>query len=154
MGIDKAYELIETITADGTAIVERTQEPDGTPYNFVAVKATITSPKALSDAKTVYARVFCGQISNSTFSSFKENSNYFLRATYTWEKKHNIIAGIVNVPTNIYSEQDKYGGDYSSARIVPDVIVADENFTKLKVYSTNNQPVPAGFLIQIYGVRA
>ena len=154
MGIDKAYELIETITADGTAIVERTQEPDGTPYNFVAVKAMITSPKALSDTKTVYGRIFCGQISNSTFSLFEANSNYFLRATYTWEKKHNIIAGIVNVSTYIYGAQDGYGGDYSSARIIPDVIVADENFTKLKVYSVNNQPVPAGFLIQIYGVRA
>lgn len=154
MGVDKAYELIETITADGTAIVERTQEPDGTPYNFVAVKATITSPKALSDRKIVYARIFCGQISSSTFSSFEANSNYFLRATYTWEKKHNIIAGTVNVSTNIYNTQDESGGDYSSARIIPDVIVADENFTKLKVYSINNQPVPAGFLIQIYGVRA
>lgn len=154
MGIDKAYELIETITTDGTAIVERAQEPDGTPYNFVAIKVVITSPKALSDIKTIYARIFCGQRSNATYSSFKANSNYFLRATYTWEKKHNIVTGIVNETTYIYTAQDLDGGDFASSRITPDVIVADGNFAKLQVYSINNQPIHAGFLIQIYGVRA
>ena len=154
MGVDKAYELIESITTDGTGIVERTQEPDGTPYNFVAVKVAITSPKALSSKQILYARVFFGQISNATYSTFNESSNYFMRAIYTLEKRNKIIAGTVNVPTNIYGRQDELGGDYSSARIIPDVIVTDENFTKLQVYGINKQPIPAGFLIWIYGVRA
>lgn len=154
MGVDKPYELIEEITADGAAIVERTQESDGTPYNFVAIKVAITSPKNLSENKTVYARIFCGEYTCSTFSPYKANVAYFCRATYTWRKENGAIIGAVNIPTAIYNAQDKNGGDFSDARIMPDVVIADENFTKLRVYSKNATPLPAGFLIQIYGVRA
>lgn len=154
MGIDKAYELIEEITTDGAAIVERTQESDGTPYNFVAIKVAITSPKNLSDSQTVYAVIFCGEKSIGTYSMFRNNVNYFCRATYTWKKENNVVTGNMSVPTYIYAPQGGNGGDYSGAKITPDVVVADENFTKLKVFIDDNMPIAAGFLIQIYGVRA
>ena len=99
MGIDKAYELIEEITTDGAAIVERTQESDGTPYNFVSIKVAITSPKNLSDSQTVYAVVFCGETSIGTYSMFRNNVNYFCRATYTWKKENNVVTGNMSVPT-------------------------------------------------------
>lgn len=154
IGIDKPYELIEKITTDGVAIVERTQEPDGTPYNFVAIKVAITSPKKLSASQTVYGRMFFGKQSIGTYSMFKANFDYFFRATYTWEKDNSIVTASMNEPTIIYAAQDKNGGDYSIAKITPDVFITDENFTKLLAYSSNNTPLPAGFLIQIYGVRA
>ena len=154
IGILGDYELIEEITTDGAAIVERTQEPDGTPYNFVAIKVAITSPKKLSSLQTVYARIFFGEKSDGTYSVYRENLDYFYRATYTWKKENNVITGNLNRPTIIYAPQGEDGGDYSEAKITPDVIVADENFTKLKVYLVNDTPIPAGFLIQIYGVRA
>ena len=154
MGIDKPYELIEEITTDGAAIVERTQESDGTPYNFVAIKVAITSPKNLSNVQTVYARIFCGEKSIATYSMYQDNIDYFCRATYTWKKENNVVTGNVSSPTIIYAPQGGNGGDYSEAKITPDVVVADENFTKLKVFLNNNVPIPAGFLIQIYGVRA
>lgn len=54
MGIDKAYELIETITTDGTAIVEREVEPNGTPYNFSHAIAIVTSPKNMESAAYIF----------------------------------------------------------------------------------------------------
>ena len=154
MGVGKPYELIEEITVDGETIVERTQELDGTPYNFVAIKVVITSTKNLSEDKVLYARIFCGEVASSTFSTYKANVDYFCRATYTWRKENDAIIGTVNVPTRIYGDQNKPGGDFSDARITPNVVIVDENFTKLRVYSQNVTPLPAGFLIQIYGVRA
>lgn len=154
IGVDKAYELIEEITTDGTAIVERTQESDGTPYNFVAAKVSITSPKNLPAKQILYARVFFGEESNATYSTYTDNSNYFYRVTYNWKRENNVLTGSVNNPTIIYNAQDKNGGDYSETKTIPEVIIANENFTKLRVYAVNNAPVPAGFLIQIYGVRA
>lgn len=154
MGFDKAYKLIESIATDGMTIVERTQEPDGTPYNFVAVKAVITSPKNLPDAQTLYARIFFGEKSNTTYSVYNKNSNYFQRVIYTWKTENNVLTGIINVPNIIYGDQDTGSGDYSQAKVISDVIIANENFTKVRVYAINNSPIPAGFLIQIYGVRA
>lgn len=54
MGVDKAYELIESITTDGTAIVEREAEPNGTPYNFSRAIVVITSPKNMESTSTVF----------------------------------------------------------------------------------------------------
>lgn len=154
MGIDKPYELIESIMTDEPAIVERTQEPDGTPYNFVAVKTSITAPKKLPANVTMYARIFFGEESNSTYSMYKENYAYFNRATYTWKRENNVLTGIVNKSAAIYNLQGENGGDYMETRTIPEVIMINENFTKLKFYAANNLPIPAGFLIQIYGVRA
>lgn len=41
------YELIETITLEENMVVERAQEPDGTPYNMRAVKFVLTSSGAV-----------------------------------------------------------------------------------------------------------
>lgn len=43
---EKEWELIETITVeeDGVKILERTQEPDGTPYNFKKVMVYVYHP--------------------------------------------------------------------------------------------------------------
>ena len=154
MGVDKPYELIESITTDGISIIERSQEPDGTSYNFVAIKVSITSPKNLSAVQTVYARIFFGEQSNATYSMYRENLDYFYRSTYTWKKENNVVTGNVNIPTIIYATQGGNGGDYAETRMIPEVVIANGNFTKLKIYTANNMPISAGFLIQIYGVRA
>lgn len=154
MGVDKAYELIESFITDGTATsIERVQESGGTPYNFVSVKVAITSPKNLSAEQTVYAMMFCGGQGVGTYSTYMGNLDYFYRATYTWTKENGAITGIVNTPTIIYADQDKNGGDYSPMKVTPDVAIASENFTRLRLYCMNGT-IPAGFLIQIYGVRA
>ena len=154
MGVDKAYELIESFITDGTATsIERVQEPDGTPYNFVSVKVAITSHKNLSAEQTVYVMMFAGGQGVGTYSTYMGNLDYFYRATYTWTKENGAITGIVNTPTIIYTDQDKNGGDYSPMKVTPDVAIASENFTRLRVYCMNGT-IPAGFLIQIYGVRA
>ena len=85
---------------------------------------------------------------------YQEKLDSFFRATYTWKKENNVITSNVNRPTIIYAPQDRNGGDYSEARMIPEVLIADENFTKLQIYAINGMPMPAGFLIQIYGVRA
>lgn len=156
MGIDKAYKLIDTITTDGTSIVERSQEPDGTAYNFTAIKVVITSPKNLSANETIYVRAFCGGLSAGSYVAFGANANYYKRSTFTWRIENSTITAYAAKPTILYSAQNNNGCDYSEVVMTPDVIVANGNIAKCMVYcgSTSNvTPMSAGYLIKIYGVR-
>ena len=57
-----------------------------------------------------------------------------------------------NVKLSMRIEQQLCSVESDCQRI--DVLVSDENFTKLRVCLTNDVPISAGFLIKIYGVRA
>lgn len=54
------YELIETITMAEEATLERTQEPDGTPYNFKRVMVLFKHPT--NSTGNVYGRYYCGAV--------------------------------------------------------------------------------------------
>lgn len=156
MGIDKAYVLIETITTDSTSIVERSQEPDGTAYNFTDIKIVITSPKNLSANETIYARAFCGGQSSGSYATFGANAGYYKRSTFTWRIENNTIIAYATKPTILYSAQYNNGCDYSEVVMTPDVIVVNGNIAKCMVYCgsiSNAAPMSAGYLIKIYGVR-
>lgn len=157
MGVGKAYELIEVITTDGTSIVERSQEPDGTAYNFTAIKVVITSPKNLPASETIYARAFCGGQSTGSYVAFGENANYYKRSTFTWRIENSTIIAYATKPTILYSAQNNNGCDYSEVVMTPDVIITNGNIAKCMVYCGsigNATPMSAGYLIKVYGVRA
>ena len=46
------YELIETITLEESAVINRTQEPNGTPYNFAAVRIKGVTETGNTDSYT------------------------------------------------------------------------------------------------------
>lgn len=157
MGVDKAYELIDTITTDGTSIIERSQEPDGTSYNFTAIKVVITSPKNLPASETIYARGFLGGQSTGSYVSFGANVGYYKRSTFAWRIENSAVIAYATKPTILYSAQNNNGCDYSEIVMTPDVIVTNGNIAKCMVYcgsTSNATPMSAGYLIKVYGVRA
>lgn len=61
MGIPGDYELIEEITLTEEVSVDRTQEPDGTPYIFTGMLVVFTSPGISAD-KAISQSVYAGNI--------------------------------------------------------------------------------------------
>ena len=69
MGVDKAYELIEEITLAEDSTVERSTEPDGTPYNFAAIMLRAEFPA--SDKKgNIFITYNVGNIDTDILSYF------------------------------------------------------------------------------------
>lgn len=155
MGIDKAYELIESITSDGTAIVERTQEPDGTPYNFSRVKVVVTSPKNMESAIYIYGYISSGGAIQSSPAMFTKDSPYYIRAMYSADVANGIMSYTSTDASIVYSNNQAQGDtDASGVNQSPTLLFTSNNIDKIRVYAFGTTAAPAGFLIQIYGVRA
>lgn len=155
MGIDKAYELIESITTDGTAIVERTQEPDGTPYNFSRVKVVVTSPKNMESAIYIYGYISSGGAIQSSPAMFAKDSPYYSRAMYSADVANGIMSYTSTDASIVYSNNQAQGDtDASGVNQSPTLLFTSNNIDKIRVYAFGTTAAPAGFLIQIYGVRA
>ena len=155
MGVDKAYELIEEIATDGSAIIERTQEPDGTPYDFEKVIVVVTSPKQMGASVTVHVSFFTDNTSLSSYAIFPANKNYFYRSSYVGEIRNSILEYRSVEASIIYgSAQGGGSGDTSSLKQSATLRFASSNITRVQCFGLNSTVLPAGFLIQIYGVRA
>lgn len=155
MGVDKAYELIESIMTDGTAIVERTQEPDGTPYNFSRVKVAVTSPKNMESAIYIYGYISSGGAIQSSPAMFAKDSPYYSRAMYSADVANGIMSYTSTDASIVYSNNQAQGDtDASGVNQSPTLLFTSNNIDKIRVYAFGTTAAPAGFLIQIYGVRA
>lgn len=155
MGVDKAYELIEEITTDGAAITERTQEPDGTPYDFEKVMVVVTAPKQMEASVTAYVRFYVDNVYLSSYTIFPANKDYFYRGLYVGEIRNSILEYRSVEASIIYSStQDSGGGDASAIYQSATPCFTSSNITKVHCFALNATAVPAEFLIQIYGVRA
>lgn len=155
MGIDKAYELIESISADGTAIVEREAEPNGTPYNLSHAIVVVTSPKNMESEITIYTHMSTGDAIQYSFAVFPKNVAYFRRAMYSAEVRNGIIFYTSTIATNVYGNlQDKGNTDTGQIAQSPTLKFTNNNIKKIKIAGANTSAIAAGFLIQIYGVRA
>ncbi len=155
MGIDKPFELIEEITADGEAIVERTLEPDGSPYDFKKVMVVVTAPKQMEASVTAYAQIFAGNTVLSSYLVFAANQAYFRRGLYAAEVKNGILE-FKSVESAIVYSATQGGGSGDASTVYQSVTpcFVSSNITKVRCFGYNTTALPAGFLIQIYGVRA
>ena len=144
---DGVYELIETITLDEDMVIERTQEPDGTPYNFtrLAIKGVTTAANAQGgNCETrckdrVIGLFYIGGFSNNTGSRYmlyecmQDGAGYWKTDAVSWN-------------TNQYSAT--YLSSYYSHRLTrPVKSYPDINSLKTPI-------LPAGTKIEIWGVRA
>ena len=154
MGVDKAYELIESITTDGTAIVEREAEPNETPYNFSHVIVVVTSPKNMESESTLYAHISTGDANQYAFAVFPKNVAYFRRTMYSADIRNGILSYASTVAVNVYGDlQDQGNTDVGNIAKSPTLKFTSNNIKKIQVTGAKATAVPAGFLIQIYGVR-
>lgn len=155
MGVDKAYELIESITTDGTAIVEREAEPNGTPYNLSHVIVVITSPKNMESESILYTHISTEDANQYTYVVFPKNIAYFRRAMYSAEVRNGIMFYESTNAINVYGNlQDQGNTDTAQITQSPTLKFTNNNIKKIKVNGLNTTAIAAGFLIQIYGVRA
>ena len=155
MGVDKPYELIESITTDGTAIVEREAEPNRTPYNLSHAIVVVTSPKNMESESTIYTHISTGDAAQYSFAVFPKNVAYFRRAMYSAEVKNGIIFYASTIAINVYGNlQDQGNTDIGQITQSPTLKFTNNNIKKIQVNGANTSAIAAGFLIQIYGVRA
>nr|DAO60147.1 MAG TPA: nucleoid-associated protein [Caudoviricetes sp.] len=155
MGVDKAYELIETITTDGTTVIQRAAEPNGTPYNFSRAIVVVTSPKNMESSSYVYVFMAAGDVNQSSYAVFGENIAYFKRAMYSADVTNGILSYRSTDAMTVYGDIQGQGStDAGNITQSPTLTFTVNNIKSIQVYNINFSAVPSGFLIQIYGVRA
>lgn len=153
----KPFELIEEITlSEDTQKIVRTIEPSGTPYNFKKIVVLITSPKTDEViTRTVYTRIYCGSEAPASYIAFTSNSKYFKRAAWRMQIENSELRYSTVDCTFVYGNaQNAQGGDSVTYKEKPTCNIVTDNISKIEIYCSSNEYVPAGFLIQVYGVRA
>lgn len=142
IGLDKPYELIEEITTDGTSIIERNVEPDGTPYNFKAIFIEINSKLDNVDGYNLYLTWENVGRTPIWIDKITGNTNIYTKIAY-------VEALLINELWHVSYRQhttDNYITNVQE-KIVPD---AAGNITKFGI----SKAITAGVKLKIYGVRA
>ena len=155
MGIDKAFELIEEIESDGNGIIERTVEPNGAAYSFSQVLCVVTAPKNIDDEVNIYVVASSGNYTTSSYVYFPPSSPYFRRAQYN-AKIANGLLTFATTDAMISYGDSLYNGstDAGKVNMSPTAYLVSAPISKVRMYNTAQTNIPAGFLFQIYGVRA
>lgn len=145
MGVDKEYEVIETITVMDEEIrsIERTIEPNGTNYNFKVVYLHCIVPKA-EQSGFMYTYIN-GNIHAPMQGSISNAGSTFGQAMA--ECKYGMIEGYGMGARDI-------GTSASKVRYLTSVNVpgGHKNINSLKISSTVSMPINT--VIKIWGVRA
>ena len=142
---DKKFELIEEITlTENTALIERTTEPDGTPYNFESlfIETTLSNSAALTSRSIL-------KINNILYaapSTILNTANPTYAALRLF-KVYNLHEWTPSIGTT-NSTQYLYSSIYGTNRLN-----FYEPITSLQFYLYNIN-MEAGSIIKIYAVRA
>ena len=133
--VNKPYELIEEFTLTEASNFVRTQEPDGTVYNFkeVAIDINYGEKVAATNRIVINLRNFEESVSNAV-----KYSVYRL-----WIK---------NGVFNLSSTNGAYRGLGTAVNSFSDITLANEYITSINLSRENGYPV--GTIFKIYGVRA
>lgn len=159
MGTDGDYVLIESLKlAEATQIFERNSEPDGTPYNLIALKVIVKFiPGQASGGLYFYAHRSSGSIiaggASERIRMLSADSNQAYRSTAVVDVKP--LFGLYDCTISQGYQGDAMkvtraaNGAYqlSSAEIK----IAKFDFN---LFGDGNLPIIAGTEISIYGVRA
>lgn len=143
------YVLIETITTEETIAIARTEEPDGTPYNFTAVTLRIkkAAGAALSDYISMYVQI------GPTTAKVQPLFNV---STSSTDEQWCYCA--VHQNRGVWERERSDGWSAYNSTITPMYVkipsfdvpaVSGENITKV-----GGASVPAGLTIEIWGARA
>jgi hypothetical protein len=150
--VDKAikggsYELIETITVEeGVAAISRTQEPDGTPYNFKRLTLKTACPKYTASNVNASVRI------NKDFGTYIMNM-ITTSERYGWCEVE-IISGYLRATS--FSQSSIYAVNTLQVQGLNDINryrTEAINSLLLQVNGTGNV-LPSGSTIEIWGVRA
>lgn len=149
MGIDKPFELIETIKidTDDIGIIKRDVEPDGTPYNFESMMVRVTSfgTNMSGLLRCIYAHL----TDESKFDfeySWISNSMVFNDSYLLCEKRNGLW-----ITSNILSHTNGIArGYYAQPRFLN---IDKKTITGVNIYFYESNFI-VGTEIKIYGVRA
>ena len=154
---EKEWEHIETITVeeDGIKVIERNQEPDGTPYNFKKMMFFIHHPVTTNEGKTglkLYRETIDGlsaYLGSGTASLRKEG---FTDSVYYAEVIKDILYGHCATALksgNEYDASSAYIGNF-----VPRKLVKINAIEYVQYRSLNSFTLPIGTTFEIYAIRA
>lgn len=145
MGIDKPYELIETITiSEETRSLERNLEPDGTAYNFRKMYVNIITPQA-KEAGFLYS-YFNNILVGSSMKSILNDPKGGIAQIYA-HVADGFLDGYGVGAVN--SGASSYLGRYVTSLNVPSGISA---ISSMQIWATVDIPINTN--IKIYGRRA
>lgn len=140
------YELIETITTEEEIAIVRTEEPNGTPYNFVAVALRVKKKEGMRlNTVSMTAHIGTNRVQPLYLTSTNKTEelwSYCEVRQYKglWERERAQGWSIKNnTETPFYVKLPEFDNP----------VVDGENITKISSAS-----VPAGLTIEIWGVRA
>lgn len=157
MGVDKSYELIEEfVLEEDVTLIKRTTEPDGTTYNFTACAVLLTAPKTEYNRTTIYTNFYCGVVSNKGYVIHAQNTKYYKRSKQEAKIENGVLRYSSVTPTFVYSD-DQYisASEIQSHSETATIILVSSNIDRIDIQATDNTlPIPAGMLVQIYGVKA
>lgn len=159
MGADGDYVLIEeTVLTEETSQFERAQEPDGTPYNFAAIKVIVkfipeqTNGAFFSYGKNNGVRIIGGASQTLAMPSLSGSANF--RSTAVFDAKPG-YGGFYDCETAVGGQ----GSAMAITRSSGGAYTMTETSGKIQsiafyLYFNTVVQMIAGTEIQIYGVRA
>lgn len=150
IGIDKNYVLIERIVMSEQAVISRSVEPDGTPYNLLSVLCVVTIPIGEYDIGYDFFRACSGNtiIGRGYIKGIKPNTRSMVGSQFCTQEEgywktywydYNTNDSVVNYKGNANDYQ--FGFKY---RIKDYPTITKINYL---------QSLPVGSTIEIYGVR-
>ena len=153
------WELIESIKIeeDGITGIERSQEPDGTPYNFKKMVAYVHHPVSEKTGRTGF-RFLPKEVSDSTNSYLSTNSAQALHNTYETDSAFyaEVIKDVLygTGVTAVSSAPSYESTNLGISNFVPRKYVKMNAITFFRYSSLNGFVLPAGTTMDIYAIRA
>ena len=149
IGLDKPFELIETITIDTDDVIEVTRDvtPDGTIYNFESIFIRVTS------FNTNMSGLFRAKFSHRT-DKYKFDYNYSLTFFNTGYNDFYLLCEKRNGIWNIESILSHTNGVTRGCYAQPDLLNMDKNIITAVNLCFASCAFIVGSEIKIYGVRA
>lgn len=168
MGIDKPYELIETVVVtEDISRFERTAEPNGTPYSFTAMRIHFGADfNGVSDVKSgIYALIYLGDTSHPEYiyqylPISPYNASLVMVNSVAWaELTHGYWLSL--------TKQNNEGGPTGNGSWTSNILITNPSarlvlsgatlprISKVTVIPyTGDKVIQSGVTINIYGVRA
>ena len=140
------YELIETIEITEDMVIRRTQEPDGTPYNFKRVRIWVETTAAnFALARFTFKSASNLEIATHDFSAFSNKP----ATQRSWCE----IYPNCGMWANKQIAWTQYAGYIATQEYGKDFVVSTEQAPTICSISTTAK-VTAGTTVKIWGVRA
>ncbi len=154
MGVNQAYLVEEFTLAEDADAIERSTEPDGTPYNFESLVVVIDCNNLTFNAFSMWLRLNHlknGQWVYSGQGAMGTNNNKY--GVFKWIKT---INGFIDSGYDCSANNSATGTQALSvmAKVPSNIVRLNTIINDFRLYTTGSSVIPAGTKISIYGVRA